>query len=495
MADNGEQAVTASHTRESLLLSPELLSRYAGPCPRYTSYPTADRFVPMDAAGGSDGGEPWAALHRVETLSLYVHIPFCRSLCYFCACNKIITRQYGLASSYLDNVLREAQWYRDRVARAPVVQLHLGGGTPTFLNDGDLRRLMQGLGEIFDLRSGDDVEYSIEADPRVLEQETLDTLRELGFNRLSLGIQDFNPDVQRAINRICSPEQVQALTEGARERGFGSISYDLIYGLPGQNVASLERTIDKVLELAPDRIALYHYAHLPERFKAQRLIDSDLMPPPSEKIAMQLAASRRLTDAGYVFLGMDHFARPDDGLARAAQEGRLARNFQGYTLMPADALVGLGASAISYSSDGYWQNHHGLKDYAAAIAGRGEAIARGWSLTEDDRLRQWLIMELMCHLKVDKRMVEHKTGQSFASRFAAELQRLQPMFADGLMAETADELIVTPRGRWFLRNAAAAFDAYINGHGMSGHGAGEPQIGAVDGTGSGNGTARYSRVL
>ena len=359
--------------------------------------------------------------------------------------------------------MREAEWYRERVANAPVVQLHLGGGTPTFLNDGDLCRLMEGLGEIFDLRRGDDVEYSIEADPRVLESETLDTLRALGFNRLSLGVQDFNPQVQRAINRICSAEQVRALTEGARERGFGSISYDLIYGLPGQNVASLEKTVDTVLDLAPDRIALYHYAHLPERFKAQRLIDSDLMPPPAEKIAMQLAASRRLTEAGYVFLGMDHFARPDDAMARAASEGHLARNFQGYTLMPADALVGLGASAISYSRDGYWQNHHSNKEYAAAIHERGEAICRGWQLTDDDRLRQWLIMELMCHLKVARSEVEARTGQSFTSSFAAELARLQPMFTDGLLGLSDSDLYVTDRGRWFLRNAAAAFDAYLHG--------------------------------
>ena len=453
-------------------LSADLLARYAGPCPRYTSYPTADRFVAM--SGSEHEAQPWGALKDVETLSLYVHIPFCRSLCYFCACNKIITHQYGLASSYLDNVLREAQWYRERVARAPVTQLHLGGGTPTFLNDGDLRRLMEGLGEIFDLRSGEDVEYSIEADPRVLESETLDTLRDLGFNRLSLGIQDFNPDVQRAINRICSPEQVRALTEGARERGFGSISYDLIYGLPGQDVASLEKTIDTVLELAPDRIALYHYAHLPQRFKAQRLINSDLMPSPSEKIAMQLAASRRLTDAGYVFLGMDHFARPDDALAKAAAENRLARNFQGYTLMPADALVGLGASAISYSRDGYWQNHHSLKEYAAAIGARGEAICRGWQLSEDDRLRQWLIMELMCHLSIDKAEVESRTGRPFADSFGAELVRLQPMFEDGLLGQSDCDLYVTEQGRWFLRNAAAAFDTYLH--------AAEP-------------IARYSRVL
>ncbi|WGL16087.1 oxygen-independent coproporphyrinogen III oxidase [Microbulbifer bruguierae] len=475
MAENCTDSTLSSHEIQqdrpassptTLPLSPELLARYAGPCPRYTSYPTADRFAPLavdESSGAVAGAErPWDALNSVRSLSLYVHIPFCHSLCYFCACNKVITHQYGLASSYLDHLLKEAQWYRERVAPVPVTQLHLGGGTPTFLNDRDLTRLMVGLGDVFELRSGDDVEYSIEADPRVLELETLDTLRNLGFNRLSMGIQDFNPDVQRAINRICTPQQVRTLTEAARERGFGSISYDLIHGLPGQSVASLERTIDTVLELAPDRIALYHYAHLPHRFKAQRLIDSDLMPPPSEKIAMQLAASRRLTEAGYVFLGMDHFARPDDPMAIAAAEGRLARNFQGYTLMPADALVGLGASAISYSADGYWQNQHNQKEYTTAIAARGQAIFRGWQLTDDDRLRQGLIMELMCHLRIDKRELERKTGAPFAGYFHRELARLQPMFEDGLLGQSDRDLYVTERGRWFLRNAAAAFDTYLH---------------------------------
>lgn len=451
-------------------LSPELLQRYAGPCPRYTSYPTADRFRPLAGLAV----EPWAALRQVETLSLYVHIPFCRSLCYFCACNKVITRNYDSAASYLETLLREARWYRDRVAEAPVTQLHLGGGTPTFLNDGDLARLIDGLGEIFQLNAGDNVEYSVEADPRTLAPETLDTLRRLGFNRLSMGIQDFNPEVQRAVNRLCSPEEVLALTEAARARGFNSVSYDLIYGLPGQSVESLERTMDIVLEHAPDRIALYHYAHLPERFKAQRLINSDLMPSPSDKIAMQLAATQRLTQAGYHFLGMDHFARPDDSLAEAAANGRLARNFQGYTLMPADALIGLGASAISYSRDGYWQNQHSIKEYAAAVGGRGNAIFRGWHLSEDDRLRQWLIMELMCRLSVDRGEVEARTGAPFERYFREELARLQPMFDDGLVHLGERDLYVTERGRWFLRNVAAAFDAHLHN------------------TDSG---ARYSRVL
>ncbi|MCK7596299.1 oxygen-independent coproporphyrinogen III oxidase [Microbulbifer sp. CAU 1566] len=459
-------------------LSPELLARYAGPCPRYTSYPTADRFTPLHAdrearvANGS--GKPWEALRDVSSLSLYVHIPFCRSLCYFCACNKVITQQYGLASSYLERVLAEAQWYRERVARVLVTQLHLGGGTPTYLNDGDLTRLVRGLGEVFDLRPGEDVEYSVEADPRVLELETLDTLQTLGFNRLSMGIQDFNPEVQRAINRICTPQQVRTLTDAARARGFGSISYDLIYGLPGQDVQSLERTIDKVIELAPDRIALYHYAHLPHRFKAQRLIDSDLIPSPQAKIDMQLAATQRLTNAGYRFLGMDHFSRPEDPLAAAADDGRLARNFQGYTLMPADALIGLGASAISYSRDGYWQNHHGQKEYATAIAERGEAICRGWSLDDDDRARQWLIMELMCHLRVEKRALELRTNTPFRQYFAADLARLRPLIADGLIRESAQDLVVTERGRWFLRNIAAAFDRHLH---------------------TGESAAQYSRVL
>lgn len=460
--------MTQEPNSAELDLSAELLYRYAGPCPRYTSYPTADRFAPLG------DGEPWRALQDVRSLSLYVHIPFCQSLCYFCACNKVITQQYGLASSYLEKLLQEMRWYRDRVARVPVVQLHLGGGTPTYLSDGDLRRLIEGLGEVFELRPGDDVEYSIEADPRTLEIDTLDTLRELGFNRLSLGIQDFNIEVQRSINRICSREQVADLTSAARARGFTSISYDLIYGLPRQDVASLQRTLDQVLDLAPDRIALYHYAHLPHRFKAQRLIDTDLIPAPAEKVAMQLEAVSRLTQAGYEFLGMDHFALPGDELAKAARSGRLARNFQGYTLMPADALVGLGASAISYSRDGYWQNEHRLKDYAQAVGERGNAASRGWLLDDDDRLRQWMIGELMCQLRLDKAEVARRGGAPFDERFSAELARLQPMFDDGLLQQDVHSLRVTERGRWFVRNAASAFDRYLH--------AGETQ-------------ARYSRVL
>ncbi|WP_346837513.1 oxygen-independent coproporphyrinogen III oxidase [Microbulbifer sp. SAOS-129_SWC] len=445
-----------AQTTEGAGLSAKLLSRYAGPCPRYTSYPTADRFAPLGDA------EPWRGLAEARSLSLYIHIPFCRSLCYFCACNKVITQQYGLAASYLEQVLQEARWYRQRV-QAPVVQLHLGGGTPTFLSDADLRRLIGELGQIFDLRGGDAAEYSIEADPRGLDVDTLDTLRALGFNRLSLGIQDFNGAVQHAVNRVCSAESVAQLTEAARARGFTSISYDLIYGLPQQTVASLERTLERVLELAPDRIALYHYAHLPHRFKAQRLIDTDRIPAPQETIAMQLAAVSRLVGAGYEFLGMDHFARPGDALAVAARAGRLARNFQGYTLMPADALVGLGASAISYSGDGYWQNAHRLKDYAAAIAARGTAVNRGWLLDDDDRLRQWLIAELMCRLRLDKGEFARRAGRPFDDYFHAERGRLQPLLADGLLVEDATSLNVTERGRWFLRNAAAAFDRYLHG--------------------------------
>lgn len=436
-------------------LSAALLSRYSGPCPRYTSYPTADRFVPLGDA------EPWRALRDIRRLSLYVHIPFCRSLCYFCACNKVVTQQYGLASGYLQSLLREAQWYRDRVAGVPVTQLHLGGGTPTFLSDADLRKLIRELGEIFDLRPGAGIEYSIEADPRTLQIETLDTLRELGFNRLSLGIQDFDLEVQRSINRICSFEQVAELTRAARERGFESISSDLIYGLPRQSTGSLRLTLDRVLQLAPDRIALYHYAHLPHRFKAQRLIDSDLVPSPAEKIAMQLAAVSQLCGAGYEFLGMDHFALPGDELARASRSGRLARNFQGYTVMPADALVGLGASAISYSRDGYWQNLHSLKEYTRAIGERGSAIHRGWLLSGEDRLRQWIIGELMCHLRLDKGEVALRAGSAFEDHFRAELERLLPMIDDDLLREDAHSLTVTDRGRWFLRNAASVFDSYL----------------------------------
>ncbi|GAA5524865.1 oxygen-independent coproporphyrinogen III oxidase [Microbulbifer aestuariivivens] len=448
--------------------SAALLNRYGTSCPRYTSYPTADRF------GDLNGAEPWAALANVRALSLYVHVPFCRSLCYFCACNKVVTQQYGLASEYLQQLLAEARSYRGRVADVPVVQLHLGGGTPTFLNDGDLRRLIEGLGETFNLGGagrelggagrelgGEGREYSIEADPRTLELESLSTLRELGFNRLSLGIQDFDLTVQRAINRICTAGQVRELTEEARRQGFESISYDLIYGLPHQNLATLRGTIEQVMELAPDRIALYHYAHLPERFKSQRLIDTDAVPNAQQKVDMQLAAVQALEEAGYDYLGMDHFARRDDSMARAARAGELQRNFQGYTLMPADALVGLGASAISYSADGYWQNHHRLKDYNSAIAEGGSAVFRGWQLSADDRLRQYVIMELMCRLSLDKREVARRAGVPFEEYFAPERSRLAPLAADGLIEEDRERLWITPLGRWFVRHVAAAFDAYL----------------------------------
>ncbi|WP_237066984.1 oxygen-independent coproporphyrinogen III oxidase [Microbulbifer guangxiensis] len=434
--------------------SAALLNRYGSSCPRYTSYPTADRF------GDLGGAEPWAALQDIRTLSLYVHIPFCRSLCYFCACNKVVTQQYGLASGYLEQLLAEARSYRERVADVPVVQLHLGGGTPTFLNDGDLRRLVEGLGETFNL-GGVGREYGIEADPRTLELESLATLRDLGFNRLSLGIQDFDLTVQRAINRICTSGQVRELTEEARRQDFESISYDLIYGLPHQSLETLRDTIGQVVELAPDRIALYHYAHLPQRFRAQRLIDTDAVPDAREKVEMQLAAVQALEEAGYDYLGMDHFARRDDTMARAARAGELQRNFQGYTLMPADALVGLGASAISYSADGYWQNHHRLKDYNGAIAERGSAVFRGWQLSADDRLRQYVIMELMCRLSLDKAEVSRRAGAAFDVYFAPELARLAPLRADGLIGENDQRLWITPLGRWFVRHVAAAFDAYL----------------------------------
>ncbi|GMG87700.1 oxygen-independent coproporphyrinogen III oxidase [Biformimicrobium ophioploci] len=460
--------MTAATQCEARDLTPELLARYSGPCPRYTSYPTADRFGPIG------GLHPWDALRDVKTLSLYVHIPFCHSLCYFCACNKVITNQYGLASSYLDVLLEEARWYKDKVADAPVIQLHLGGGTPTFLNDTDLRRMVEGLSGIFNLTPGKDVEYSIEADPRTLRIETLDTLRELGFNRLSKGIQDFNPQVQKAINRLCGADQVAALTSAARDKGFNSISYDLIYGLPHQTVASLERTIERVIELAPDRIALYHYAHLPHRFKAQRLIDTDATPSAADKIDMQLAAVAALEAAGFESLGMDHFARPDDELCRAAREGALKRNFQGYTVMPADALVGLGASAISYTSDGFWQNQHKVKEYVAAVKETGSAAFRGWTLDADDRLRQHIVMELMCRMALDKAEISAMVRAPFDAYFAPELARLAPMVADGLVQDDAASLRITPRGRWFARNVASAFDAHLH--------AGENQT-------------RYSRVL
>lgn len=440
-------------------LSADLLSRYQGACPRYTSYPTADRFHDLDPTLE----KPWENLSEIRDLSLYVHLPFCRSLCYFCACNKVVTREYALAAHYLDYVIKEAKLYKDKLEGARVTQFHIGGGTPNFLRDEDLSRLVQALDDVFDLTSVSERDYSIELDPRGLDIDTLATLRSLGFNRLSFGVQDFNAEVQRAVNRLCPKEHLESLVHAARKLGFESISFDLILGLPLQTLVTLRSTIAEVIDMAPDRIALYHYAHLPQRFKAQRLIEVHTVPSSAEKVLMMSAAVAQLSTARYQSIGMDHFALPSDSLARAASSGRLHRNFQGYTTMPADALIGLGASAISYTGAGYWQNYRRLPAYYKALDSLNCGVERMRVLTEDDKVRQRVIMDLMCRQEVDKRQISKLFDLNFDAYFATEIVKLKPLVEDGLVRQSIAGIQITDKGHWFSRQVATVFDKYLNG--------------------------------
>jgi len=367
-----------------------------------------------------------------------------------------------LAANYLDYVIKEASQYRDRLQDATVTQLHLGGGTPNFIRDEDLQRMVKQLGDIFHLQPDKERDYGVELDPRGLEIETLATLRKLGFNRLSFGVQDFDPEVQRAINRQCSKEQLETLVKAARNLGFESISFDLILGLPLQTLATLRETMKHVIEMAPDRIALYHYAHLPQRFKAQRLIDLNVVPNSGDKLQMMTATVEQLAAAGYLSIGMDHFARPEDSLARAANSGLLHRNFQGYTTMPAHALIGLGASAISYTQSGYWQNHRRLPAYYQAIDSLHCGVERVRVLTDDDKVRQRIIMDLMCRQEVDMDGVGKNFNLNFDAYFAPELERLKLLEADGLVCVNDTGIHITEKGHWLSRQVATVFDKYLS---------------------------------
>ena len=381
-----------------LNISSELLQRYDVPGPRYTSYPTADRFV--EAFTEADyiralQGRRQGIGGRTQPLSLYAHIPFCASLCYYCACNKIITKHHERAAEYLRLLEREVELQVSHLgAGHSVSQLHLGGGTPTFLSDDQLRQLMRLLRSHFHLVPGG--EHSIEIDPRTVSAERLQVLHQLGFNRLSFGVQDFDPQVQKAVHRIQPVEQTFELTQAARDTGFESVNVDLIYGLPMQTEAGFERTIEQVIQLRPDRIALYAYAHLPERFKPQRRIHAEQLPGAASKVAMLASAMRQLMQAGYVYIGMDHFALPDDALAVAKRQGRLHRNFQGYSTQPDCDLIALGVSSIGRVGATYSQNAKTLEEYADFLAQGRLPIVKGLVLTRDDLARRAIIMALMC---------------------------------------------------------------------------------------------------
>ncbi|WP_017926269.1 oxygen-independent coproporphyrinogen III oxidase [Thioalkalivibrio sp. HL-Eb18] len=449
---------------QRLVFDPEVLRRYDVSGPRYTSYPTAPQFhEAFDAQAYARVARATNVEGAARPLSLYVHVPFCDTVCFYCACNKVITGNYRRATSYLDSLEQEialqGEWFdRDR----PVRQLHFGGGTPTYLSDEDLTRVMKALGRHFTLETGPEREFSIEIDPRAVRPGTLPLLASLGFNRISVGVQDVDPAVQKAVNRIQPFEVTEQVVRQAREHGFVSTNLDLIYGLPLQTVDTFSATLDRVLELRPERLAVYNYAHLPELFKTQRQIRDGDLPPASEKLAILEMTIQRLTDAGYVYIGMDHFALPDDELAIAQRAGTLQRNFQGYSTRAEYDLVALGPTAIGKIGDSYSQNLREVDAYQERLAAGQLPVFRGLELSEDDRLRRAVISELMCHSRIDFGGIEATFGIDFRETFADALNRLAEMEADGLVTIGRDGLEVQPRGRLLLRNIAMAFDAYLN---------------------------------
>ena len=447
----------------TVVATPELLTRFDVPGPRYTSYPTADRFV--EAFGEDDyvlalQQRRQGAGGLASPLSVYVHIPFCQSLCYYCACNKIITRHPERAEVYLRYLYRELELHTVQCGKGQVIsQLHLGGGTPTFLSDEGLRGLMGTLRQNFTLAPGG--EYSIEVDPRTVDADRLALLAELGFNRLSFGVQDFDAEVQKAVNRIQPTEQVFSLVAAARRLGFESINVDLIYGLPRQTPESFDRTLAQVAELRPDRIALYAYAHLPERFKPQRRIITIDLPGAPAKVSMLSRSLAAFSEAGYVYVGMDHFALPDDALAVAKRQGRLHRNFQGYSTQPDCDLIALGVSAIGRVGATYSQNAKTLDEYYDLLDQGRLPIVRGLALSRDDLVRRAAIMALMCQGELLFEPLEQAWLVDFRACFAAELEQLSEMQEQGLV-ETSDEGVrVTPMGWYFIRGIAMVFDRYL----------------------------------
>jgi oxygen-independent coproporphyrinogen-3 oxidase len=436
------------------------LRRFDQPGPRYTSYPTADRFI---EAFDADAYARWLTVPGTggaRPLSLYVHIPFCNTICYYCGCNKIVTRDHSKVGEYLGFLQAEIDLIAAQLKGArPVEQLHFGGGTPTYLEIDELQRVMVMLRKAFTFAPRG--ELSVEIDPRTAPPEKVRALGLLGFNRLSVGVQDFDPAVQAAVNREQSFEITRASIEAARAAGFQSVNLDLIYGLPRQSTASFAVTLDRVLELQPDRIALYHYAHLPERFKPQRRIDTAALPSPQEKLAIMMDAIRRLCAAGYEYIGMDHFAKVDDDLARAQRQGRLHRNFQGYSTRPDTDLIGLGVSAISKVGPTYAQNVRTLDEYYESLRGGHLPVQRGIQLNADDLARRAVIMALMCHFEVAKEAIETSHLLKFDEYFAQELDELKPFEEAGLVECGPDWISVLPKGKLLVRALAMVFDRYL----------------------------------
>ncbi|WP_233983263.1 oxygen-independent coproporphyrinogen III oxidase [Pectobacterium versatile] len=433
-----------------------LIQKYNYSGPRYTSYPTALEF---SEAYDEPAFQHAIARYPQRPLSLYIHIPFCHRLCYFCGCNKLVTRQQHKADEYLDVLELEIRQRAPLFFGRTVTQLHWGGGTPTYLNKVQISRLMSLLRELFSF--SDQAELSLEVDPREIELDVLDHLRAEGFNRLSMGVQDFNKDVQKLVNREQDEDFIFALIERAKALGFTSTNIDLIYGLPKQTPESFAFTLRRVAELNPHRLSVFNYAHLPSLFAAQRKIKEADLPSAEQKLDILQQTIRSLTQSGYQFIGMDHFARPDDELAVAQREGKLHRNFQGYTTQGDSDLLGMGVSAISMIGDSYAQNQKELKQYYAQVKDQGNGLWRGLQLTRDDCLRRDVIKTLICNFQLSYAAIEAEYAIDFKTYFEQDLALLAPLVADGLVDSQADGLVVTPKGRLLIRNICMCFDVYL----------------------------------
>lgn len=438
-----------------------LITRYNLSGPRYTSYPTAIQFDQQHTTAQLVK-EAQRTTNVFSPLSLYAHIPFCTHVCYFCACNKVITRKKDRASPYLAVLMKEAiTLSKLYAANRPVNQLHLGGGTPTFLTDGQIEQFIENLHNHFSMQTGDHRDYSIEIDPREADGKRIENLARLGFNRISLGVQDTSEKVQKAVNRIQPLSLTEELVYSARNSGMKSINFDLIYGLPYQSASSFTDTLDKVIALSPDRLSIFNYAHMPDRFRPQRHIQTNDLPPPAEKLKILENTIDQLLNNGYVYIGMDHFAKPNDELAIAQQAGKLHRNFQGYTTHNDCDLVAMGVSGISQVGDTYYQNHHDISEYESRIGDTGHAINRGVTLNQDDKIRGEVISQLICHFHLDTLSIENKYGIHFSDYFSNEIEMLVEMANDGLTLWKDKVLTITPRGRLLVRNICMVFDAYV----------------------------------
>jgi len=452
-------SIIASHSFE---YDQTLINKYDTRGPRYTSYPTAAEFT--ENFGQQDYSEALNSLasNTQEPLSLYIHIPFCRDICYYCACNKIVTRDKKEAETYLHYLEKEMALVAKQLGHErQITQLHFGGGSPTFLDGAQLTRLIHSLSSHFNLSENTQREYSIEIDPRTVTTDTLALLKGLGFNRISLGVQDFSPAVQKAVNRVNSYAMVEDLVIAARDYGFKSINFDLIYGLPEQHLETLETTLKQVIQLSPDRIAFYNYAHLPERFSSQRAIDRQTLPSAEEKLQMLKFISQALTEAGYIYIGMDHFVKPSDELAKAQEQGRLQRNFQGYSTTHSSDLIGLGMSSISSGQYFFAQNEKNITDYYAQLDNDQLPIEKGLRINNDDIRRRDVIMPLIANLQLNIGEWEAKHQQSFYQYFEAELVNIHAMIEDDLLTIENDRISINAKGRPLLRNICTVFDRYL----------------------------------